>query len=192
MFQELLDKASLVGHKMAVYRILTKDAQTLTAEDLEELSAMVSEAAALEFVDSRFLLEETALSLCGLLEGEKPPERQRFYSACAAVMGELEGALPEGELAGLADCLEAFRGLRRDGTAELQEFYRELCGKLGRLAPGRYCRGMFLRRTLDTVMQLGRFPEVRGIVQEISENILLLDEDSFEKSTRLNNEFMQL
>ncbi|MFQ9473042.1 MAG: hypothetical protein ACLR0P_07820 [Oscillospiraceae bacterium] len=51
---------------------------------------------------------------------------------------------------------------------------------------------MFLRRTLDTVMQLGRFPEVRGIVQEISENILLLDEDSFEKSTRLNNEFMQL
>ena len=63
MFQELLDKASLVGHKMAVYRILTKDAQTLTAEDLEELSAMVSEAAALEFVDSRFLLEETALSL---------------------------------------------------------------------------------------------------------------------------------
>ena len=54
------------------------------------------------------------------------------------------------------------------------------------------CRGMFLRRTLDTVMQLGRFPEVRGIVQEISENILLLDEDSFEKSTRLNNEFMQL
>ena len=105
MFQELLDKASLVGHKMAVYRILTKDAQTLTAEDLEELSAMVSEAAALEFVDSRFLLEETALSLYGLLEGEKPPERQRFYSACAAVMGELEGALPEGELAGLADCL---------------------------------------------------------------------------------------
>ena len=94
MFQELLDKASLVGHKMAVYRILTKDAQTLTAEDLEELSAMVSEAAALEFVDSRFLLEETALSLYGLLEGEKPPERQRFYSACAAVMGELEGALP--------------------------------------------------------------------------------------------------
>lgn len=113
MFQELLDKASLVGHKMAVYRILTKDAQTLTAEDLEELSAMVSEAAALEFVDSRFLLEETALSLYGLLEGENPPERQRFFSACAAVMGELEGALPEGELAGLADCLEAFRGLRR-------------------------------------------------------------------------------
>lgn len=191
MFQELLDKSNLVENKMAVYRVLTKNARTITEEDLRDLALTVSQMSTLEIVDKQFLMEETAMSLYELLLEEDGPDAGQFQSACTAVVGSLENAFSQEELAVLLDCLETFRKLWGEEETDLQAFYTTLEGKLARFAPGRYCTGMFQRRALSVIMRLGHFLEVRPVIQALSGSVLALDALHFEKSTALNNEFMQ-
>lgn len=192
MFQELLNKSSVTENKMTIYRIMAKNAQELSSEDWSVLSGLVTEVAEMDNDNKRFLIEETVMSLYQLLAvGIEAPDMGNYISACAAVTGTVDGRFSEAELTALVDCLETLKTMWENGTPDLQKFYEDFEDKIAQFAAGRYCVGMFRRRLLDIIIQVGNFQKMRKTIQKLSKAILSLDTESFEKSAVLNNEFMQ-